>query len=141
MTGPYDDILRLPHPTSRNHPRMPAANRAAQFSAFAALTGHDAAIQETARLTDEKIELTEERKCELDWKLQQLLPLLPAHPEITVCYFLPDTRKQGGAYCTVSGRLKKMDGLTRTLHLTDGTIVPIDDLFDMDSPHFEPSFL
>ena len=87
MTGPYDDILHLPHPTSKRHPRMPIADRAAQFSPFAALTGHGAAIEETARVTDRRIELDEDAKEQLDQTLQLLLERIDEQPEITVTWF------------------------------------------------------
>ena len=92
--GAYDDIIDLPHPTSVRHPRMPMADRAAQFSPFAALVGHGAAIRETARLTDRKIELTEEEKAVLDDKL---CLLLDTGGEAVFTYFLPDEKKDGGA--------------------------------------------
>ena len=105
----YDDIIHLPHHVSTAHPPMPAADRAAQFSPFAALTGHEAAIRETARLTDERAELDENAKAVLDEKLRMIQEMLPAHPEITVTYFQPDAKKSGGAYVSVTGRVKKLD--------------------------------
>ena len=105
----YDDIIHLPHHVSTAHPPMPAADRAAQFSPFAALAGHEAAIRETARLTDERAELDENAKAVLDEKLRMIQEMLPAHPEITVTYFQPDAKKSGGAYVSVTGRVKKLD--------------------------------
>ena len=95
--GEYDDLLYLPHPVSRRHPPMSAMDRAAQFSPFSALTGYEAVLQEAGRLTDNRAELSEYSRDILDQKQQTLLDAAPAHPEITVTYFIPDCRKQGGA--------------------------------------------
>lgn len=134
MTNAYDDILRLPHPTSERHPRMPICDRAAIFSPFAALTGHSAAIAETARLTQRRIELDEDSKTELDRKQQLLGQIIDRQPEITVTWFRPDGKKDGGSYVTAAGRLKKADGMERLLVLTDGTKIPMDDVLDIESP-------
>ena len=134
MSGPYDDILNLPHPTSKNHPQMSVRERAAQFSPFAALTGHAAAIAETARLTDRKLELEEDAKAELDRRQAILLARVGERPEVTVTWFQPDERKEGGAYVTITGRLKKLDEVHRALVLTDGTEIPLDDVFRLESP-------
>ena len=128
----YDDILYLPHPVSARHPQMPLADRAAQFSPFAALTGHEAAIRETARLTKERVELDESRKEILDERLQMIRENLSEKPEVTFTYFQPDERKSGGAYLTVTGRVKKMDGYERRILLEDGTIVPLEELIDIE---------
>ena len=136
MTGPYDDIIHLPHPTSTKHPRMPIQDRAAIFSPFAALTGHSAAIAETARLTDRRMELDEDTKMELDLKQQVLNDIIEEHPEITVTWFRPDERKEGGAYVTTTGRLKKIDEVERTLVLTDGTVIPLADVVGIEGDCF-----
>jgi len=116
----YDDIIGLPHHVSRKHPQMPLLDRAAQFAPFAALTGHEAAIKETARLTEEEIELDENSKELLDFRLQQLQEHLSECPEVTVTYFCPDEKKTGGAYETVTGKVKKVDGYAGELVFTDG---------------------
>lgn len=136
MTGPYNDIIHLPHPTSAKHPRMPIQDRAAIFSPFAALTGHSAAIAETARLTDRRMELDEDTKMELDLKQQVLNNIAAEHPEITVTWFRPDERKEGGAYVTTTGQLKKIDKLERTLVLTDGTAIPLVDVVGIEGDCF-----
>ena len=136
MSGKYDDILHLPHPTSAKHPRMPISERAAIFSPFAALTGHAAAIQETARLTDQKVELDEDTKAELDRRQAVLLEHIKEQPEITVTWFQPDERKDGGAYLTTTGRLKKIDQVERRLFLLDGTKIPLDDVAWIGSDYF-----
>jgi hypothetical protein len=131
MSGKYDDIINLPHPTSKRFSRMPLEERAAQFSPFAALTGYDAVIRETARLTDRRVELDECCRQELDAALRDLAARLDSRPEVLVTYFLEDTRKEGGEYVHVSGRLKKIDSFSRVLVLEDGTIIPIDDVLEL----------
>lgn len=116
----YDDIIDLPHHVSRKHPQMPLLDRAAQFAPFAALTGHEAAIKETARLTEEEIELDENSKELLDFRLQQLQEHISECPEVTVTYFCPDEKKSGGAYETVTGKVKKVDAYAGELVFTDG---------------------
>lgn len=130
MSGKYDDIINLPHPTSAKHPRMPMADRAAQFSPFTALVGHGAAIEETARLTDQKVELTEEGKALLDEKLRLLLE---TGGEGVFTYFLPDERKDGGAYITTTGKVKKIDPLEGRVILKDGTAIPIEDIWEIEA--------
>ena len=127
--GAYDDIIDLPHPTSAKHPRMPMADRAAQFSPFAALVGHGAAIRESARLTNQKIELTEEEKAVLD---EKLCLLLDTGREAVFTYFLPDERKDGGAYVTAEGSIKKLDFLGRRVVLTGGIIIPVEDIIEIE---------
>ena len=140
MTGPYDDIIRLPHPTSSRHPRMSLHDRAAQFSPFAALSGLEDAIHETARLTDGKIEPAEDQKLELDRRMQALMPLLSRHPEVVITYYVPDFVKEGGAYVTFTGNLKKIDSVDHTLYFTDGTMIAPDDVLSLDSPHIKKLF-
>ena len=137
MTGPYDDILHLPHPTSKRHPRMPIVDRAAQFSPFAALTGHKAAIEETARVTDHRIELDEDAKEQLDQTLQLLLERIDEQPEITVTWFSPDKKKAGGQYHTATGKLKRIDSREGRLTLTDGNQIPLEDLLEIRSESFQ----
>lgn len=136
MSGPYDDIIALPHHVSNRHPHMPVSDRAAQFTPFAALTGYDAAIRETARLTDQKVEQTDDVKTLLDWKQQILLNFPEPQPPVTVTYFNPDTRKSGGSYVTVSGHFRKIDPLNRLLILTDKTCIPLDDISDLEGDLF-----
>ena len=112
MSGPYDNIINLPHPTSKRHPRMSLHDRAAQFSPFAALSGHAAALAETTRLTDRKIELDEDTR------------------------FQPDGKKEGGRYITATGRLKKLDEAAQALVLTDGTSIPLEDVLELQSACF-----
>lgn len=132
----YDDIIHLPHPVSARHPQMPLADRAAQFSPFAALTGHDAAIRETARLTDSPVELEESDKEQLDRQLLLVRENLARKPEIKVTYFQPDEKKSGGAYVTVCGRVNKVEEYGGRLILTDGTIIPLENIFSMEGELF-----
>ena len=139
MTGPYDDMLNLPHPTSRRHPRMSLSDRAAQFAPFAALSGHSAALVETARLTERRIELDEDVKAALDLKQQMLVDRIDEHPDVSVTWFQPDGKKDGGRYVTTTGRLKRIDEVERVLVMEDKTTVPLDDIISIDecrSPDF-----
>ena len=128
----YDDIIDLPHHVSSRHPQMPLADRAAQFSPFAALTGHDAAIKETARLTDAFVELDEGRKAELDEQLRLLKENQSQRPEIEVTCFQADLKKSGGTYVTVRGRVKKVDEYNRQVIFTDGTVFPMENLYSIE---------
>lgn len=130
----YDDIIDLPHHVSTRHPQMPLSDRGAQFSPFAALTGHDAAIRETARLTDAFVELDEGRKAQLDEQLQLLKENQAQQPEIEATYFQPDLKKSGGAYMTIRGRVKKIDEYNRRILFTDGTVIPMETLLNITRP-------
>lgn len=129
----YDDIINLPHPVSKNHPPMDLLDRAAQFSPFAALTGHDAAIKETARLTDKRVELDENSREILDEKMQMIKAHLAEMPEVSFTFFEPDERKDGGAYVTVTGRVKKIEEYEQRVVLLDGTVIPIMQIIDIYS--------
>ncbi len=137
MTGPYDDIISLPHHVSATRPHMTAGDRAAQFSPFAALTGYDAAIKETARLTDKKLELDESMKDVLSRRLQIIADWMKKRPEISITYFQPDMKKSGGAYVTAIGTVKKIDEYERIVIMTDGTAIPIDEIISIDGRIFE----
>lgn len=133
----YDDIIHLPHHVSKKHPRMSLLNRAAQFSAFAALTGHADAIRETARLTDSFVELNEDQKDLLDEQLQLLRENLAQKPECEITCFQPDERKKGGTYVTIQGRINKIDTYRRRIIFTDGTVLPIEYLFSIRGELFQ----
>lgn len=128
-THTYDDIIHLPHHVSTRHPQMSLLNRAAQFSPFAALTGHNAAIQETARLTDSYVELDEDQKEQLDAQLLQIREHLALRPECEITYFQPDEKKAGGSYVTIRGRVKKIEEAKHQIVFTDGTALPITHIF------------
>ena len=136
MSSAYDDLLNLPHHTSAVQPAMPMQNRAAQFAPFAALVGYDALIRETARLTDQKVELDESVKAELNEKLRLLLELLPQQPEVTITYFQPDIRKAGGAYRTTNGIVRKFLHSENLLVMMDGSKIPVDAIAALDSSFF-----
>lgn len=128
----YDDIINLPHHVSTTHTPMPVADRAAQFSPFAALTGYEDAIDETARLTQDWIELDENEKERLNEKFQQIKEQLPTHPQVIFTYFEPDQKKQGGAYLTVEGRVKKIDEYRGAFILEDGREVLIESIVGVE---------
>lgn len=136
MTGPYDDIINMPHHVSASRPRMSMIDRAAQFSPFAALSGYGEAVAETARLTDRKIEIDETDQAILDMKQRILMEAISEHPLITVTYFKKDERKAGGKYLTVRGELKKIDEYERTIILATGEQIGFDDVYDISSDLF-----
>lgn len=136
ITNRYDDIIDLPHHQSDTRPRMSRINRAAQFAPFAALTGYEAAILETGRLTDTRTELDESRKAVLSEKLRLLMLHLHDKPEVTITYFEPDQKKSGGAYLSATGYIRKVDEYSRTVLLEGGASIPIDQIFGIDSPLF-----
>lgn len=137
MNTPYDDILHLPHHVSEKHPRMSRLDRAAQFSPFAALTGYEAAVKETARLTDQRIELDESEKGAIDQRLTLVQERLPDPIKVTITYFVPDKKKVGGAYVNVSGTVKKIDDYERMVILRDGTSIPIEDILHINGELFD----
>ena len=128
MKTPYGDIIHLPHHVSQNHPQMPMLDRAAQFAPFAALTGYEAAVGETARLTAERRELDPQEAAELNRRLAAIITRLPDRLEATIEYFVPDDRKAGGAYVTVTGRVRHISVPEKTLVMEDGTVIPQDDI-------------
>ena len=136
MSGPYDDMIDLPHPTSKKHPRMSIRDRVAIFSPFAALSSHGAAIAETARLTDQRMELNEDAKVELDRRQAVLLEHIGEQPEVTVTWFRPDDRKEGGIYVTTVGRAKKIDEFKRILSMVSGQKIVLDDIVQIESQLF-----
>ena len=136
MSNPYSDLINLPHHTSPKRPRMSMIDRAAQFSPFAALTGYDAAVKETARLTDRRIELDEYSKAALDERLQLIQEHLKEFPEITITYFKPDERKDGGAYLSITGNIKKIDAYEKCVVMMDKQKILIDEIFRIDGELF-----
>ena len=123
-TDNYEDIINLPHYVSSKRKPMPTATRAAQFASFAALSGHEEQIAETARPTDSSVELSESVKRELADKLNLALKQ-PEQPILTITYFRQDNFKEGSSYITLCGQIKKVDKLYDRLILTDGTEIPI----------------
>ncbi len=135
--GNYDDIISLPHHESAKHPKMPALDRAAQFMPFAALTGHNAAVMETERLTDSRMELDEMKKEELNEHLQFIKEQLLQKPQISITYFLPDTQKNGGAYLTITGTVRKVEQTRHQVIMENGTVIPMDDIYEIESALFD----
>ena len=130
--GPYDDIIHLPHHVSQKHPRMSMHDRAAQFASFSALTGLEAAILETARVTDVKLELDESQQTRLSTRLALAQKHIREQPELAILYFRPDERKEGGAYVTTRGRAKKIDPVEHLVVMADGTRIPMDDIYTVE---------
>lgn len=128
MSGKYNDIIDLPHHESKTRPRMSMLDRAAQFSPFAALTGHDAAIRETARLTEQRVILDE---CEIEMlneKLRSIEACLDDQRLVSVTCFKPDEKKSGGAYVTVTGAVKRIDPVEQVIVMGDGMKIPITEI-------------
>ena len=138
-SGKYEDIIHLPHHVSKKRPQMAIKDRAAQFSPFAALTGHEAAVKETARLTEEKMELDESTKRRLDEILQILMEQLrrDIHLFVQITYFLPDEKKTGGSYLRIREKIQKIDTYRRIIFMMDKTKVPIDDIVDIELKEHE----
>ena len=124
MSWKYEDMLNLPHPQPRGRAPMSLIDRAAQFSPFAALTGYEETIEETARLTEAPVELDTGSVGELDEALRAIQSRIESRPEVTVRYFCPDSRKQGGSYVTIRDRVRKIDPVFQMLHLCGGQELP-----------------
>ncbi len=133
----YADMLALPHHQSTRHPHMSLRDRAAQFAPFAALTGYGEAVEETARLTGAMMNLDEDAVAELDRRLRMVEGTVSVKPVFSVTYFLPDDRKDGGAYVTVTGAARRVDRAGFALHMEDGTVIPVDDIISLDGALFE----
>ena len=134
MTDKYSHIIDLPHHVSKVRPQMTMYQRAAQFAPFAALTGHSAAIRETARLTDKEIELSESECDILNQKIKELLAHLDEHPHASITYFIPDPHKEGGKYTTHSGTIKSWDEYEQKITFDDGTQIKTNEIIDIKSP-------
>ena len=117
----YKDLINMPRPVSSKHAPMTLWSRAAQFSPFAALTGLDEEMEETARLTDMDTELTEDQIAELDRLLRQAME---EDRPVTVTFFVPDEKKQGGSFKTLTAQIKKADPLEGLL-LKNGMCIPL----------------
>ena len=133
----YDDMLNLPHHVSPTHPQMSALARAAQFSPFAALTGYDDAVKETARLTDAKQELDEDEKACISERLNILQEHIAAHPTVTITYFQPDKKKDGGAYVSTTAPVKKIDQIENIIKMMNGELIPLSDILSVEGDLFK----
>ena len=133
-SGKYDDIIKLSHHISKKHPQMSMEERAAQFAPFAALVGYEDAVEETARITTKRIELNEEEKNALDIKLQMLNEQIriQIYPNVTIMYFVPDLKKDGGKYIKISGMVKKIDEYKQLIILDDKTEISINEIISIN---------
>lgn len=136
----YDDIINLPCPTSKRHPRMAMIDRAAQFAPFAALTGYDDAICETGRLTGTKLDLSDETKERIDIKINYLIDNMEENPEVTITYFVPDKKKAGGEYVTITDTIKKIDQYEHFLIMNSGAKVSLFEILSIESEIFNSLF-
>ena len=137
MSGKYDDIINTPYHGTRRQKKMSNIDRAAQFSPFAALTGHGEAVKETERLTESFVELDENMKAVLDERIQIIKAVLSKRPEVWITYFVPDQRKEGGSYMEIRGVVKKISEFKRILTMEDGTEIPFDHISEIDGEIFE----
>ena len=127
----YDDIINMPHHISKKHPRMSLENRSAQFAPFAALTGYEDEVEETARITDKKIEITDEIKSTINMRLQIIQEKINTKPKVTIKYFIPDNKKEGGSYKTVTSNVLKIDQYKKLVVLKDNTKIFISDIINI----------
>lgn len=134
---PYDDIINLPRPVSRNHRPMPRESRAAQFAPFAALTGYDDSVKEEARLTGERIELTDEQIDRLNLKTAFLTERIKERPSIKVTYFLPDEKKDGGRYVSAEGEVSHIEEVEGLLIFSDKRKIPLHEIIDIEGEIFK----
>ncbi|MDZ5723416.1 hypothetical protein [Acetobacterium sp. K1/6] len=134
--GSYDDIIHLPHHVSSSRTPMPITDRAAQFSPFAALTKHGEAIVETARLTGERKDLTEDAKADIELRLNLLAKQIASQPQVSITYFQPDEIKDGGSYITVAGIVIKIDVYDHIVVMLDKTKIPIENIFEINGELF-----
>ncbi|NLN05886.1 MAG: YolD-like family protein [Clostridiaceae bacterium] len=135
MSKNYDDIINLSRPPSKR-PKMSRQERAFQFSPFAALTGHDSAVKETARLTDKRIELDDYMKDVINQKIRLIAEWISDQPEVSITYFKPDEKKAGGVYDSVKGYVRKIDEYKRTITMSDNTTIPLDDIVEIEGQLF-----
>lgn len=131
MNPKYKDLLHLPHPSSLKHPRMDPIDRAAQFSPFSPLTGYDEAISETARETNQRIELDEEARNKLDAQLATILLRLKERPPVTITYFKADETKEGGSYETITGVIKRINSTKNAIQMENGPEIIIQDIISI----------
>ena len=137
MNKNYDDIINLPNHISLKHPRMSIEARSAQFAPFAALTGYNDAVKETERLTDKRIEIDDSLKLTLNNKLNYILENIDKKPFITIKYFIPDNKKDGGKYIEKTGIIKKVDIINQYIYLYDKTKIPIKEIINITGDIFE----
>ena len=127
----YDDIINLPHYEPKYHPRMSKYKRSAQFAPFAALVGYDEQVKECSRLTDERLEIDDELKEKINYKLNKINELIKNNPVVEITYFIPDVKKDGGKYITEKGNVKRIDYINRFIKFTDNKKIILDDVIDV----------
>lgn len=127
----YDDIINLLHYEPKYHPRMSKYKRSAQFAPFAALVGYDEQVQECSRLTDERLEIDDELKEKINYKLNKINELIKNNPVVEITYFIPDVKKDGGKYITEKGNVKRIDYINRFIKFTDNKKIILDDVIDI----------
>lgn len=140
VMGKYDRIIDKPHHVSKVHPQMTLLDRAAQFAPFAALTGYDDMVKEAARVVDARRNISEEQLEELNYKLQYILEHLSGEPYVLITFFVPDSKKDGGKYIDKEGYVKRYDEYKKELIFTDGTIIPLADVWSIESDDIPPEW-
>lgn len=133
---PYEDIINIPRHISKTRPQATMADRAARFSPFAAISGYEEMVKEAARVTEERIEITDATKELLNEKLNMIAEFLDEEHEVTITYFEPDKKKSGGAYITITGVVKRIDELKRIVVMKNNKKIKIDDIYALDSEFF-----
>lgn len=132
----YDDIINLEHHVSKVHKQMSLENRSAQFAPFAALTGYEDEVKETERITEERIEIDEEARNILDAKINLIQNKIKEHPKITIIYFIPDNKKKGGKYQSITENIKKIDTYNKFIILDNDIKISIDEIIDISGKIF-----
>ena len=132
----YKKYIDLPHHVSSKYPHISLYDRSAQFAPFAALTGYEELIEEEGRLTSDRIEINEEAKFQLDVKMQRLMERASQMPLVSITYFVPDEKKNGGKYVTLDEEIKKIDILKHVIVTVSSTVIPVDEIVDMQSEIF-----
>lgn len=133
---PYEDIVNLPRHISKVHPQATMADRAARFSPFAAISGYEDMVKEAARVTEERIDITDATKELLNEKLNMIIEFLDEEPEVTITYFEPDKKKDGGAYVSITGTVKRIDEYERIVLMSDDKKIRIDEIYAIESDLF-----
>ena len=131
MAEDYEDIINLPHHISKKHRPMPREARAAQFAPFAALTGYESDVNEAARYTGKRREIGEYETERLNRRINEIRDGIHGNTEVIITYFKPDEKKTGGEYLNIGGRVRKIDDYGRTLTLTSGALIPLDDISEI----------
>lgn len=128
----YDDIIQLPHHQSTKRAHMSLHDRAAQFAPFAALTGHDAAIEETARLTEDEITLDDNAIADINEKLYEISQHLSERWRVSITYFRPDERKKGGKYLTDVGTIQKIKESEQLILMDSGVQIKMEQIIKIE---------